>query len=47
MQIYYKDWGRGRTVVFGHRWPLSEDAFEIKELLFDCRAYLFFQFGRR
>jgi non-heme chloroperoxidase len=27
-QIYYKDWGRGRTVVFSHGWPLSADAWE-------------------
>ncbi|HEU4431462.1 MAG TPA: alpha/beta hydrolase [Myxococcota bacterium] len=27
-QLYYKDWGRGRTVVFSHGWPLSADAWE-------------------
>jgi non-heme chloroperoxidase len=27
-QIYYKDWGAGRPVVFSHGWPLSSDAWE-------------------
>lgn len=27
-EIYYKDWGSGRPVVFCHGWPLSSDAWE-------------------
>jgi non-heme chloroperoxidase len=27
-QIYYKDWGIGKPIVFCHGWPLSADAWE-------------------
>jgi non-heme chloroperoxidase len=27
-QIYVKDWGRGKPVVFSHGWPLSADAWD-------------------
>src|SRR6185436_712012 len=26
--IYYKDWGKGRPIVFSHGWPLSADAWD-------------------
>lgn len=28
IQIYYKDWGHGKPIVFSHGWPLSADAWE-------------------
>jgi non-heme chloroperoxidase len=27
-QIFYKDWGKGRPVVFSHGWPLASDAWD-------------------
>lgn len=34
--IYYKDWGKGRPVVFSHGWPLSSDSWEAQ--MFDIAA---------
>jgi non-heme chloroperoxidase len=28
VDLYYKDWGAGRQVVFSHGWPLSGAAWE-------------------
>ncbi|MFI9625336.1 alpha/beta fold hydrolase [Streptomyces sp. NPDC052042] len=28
VEIFYKDWGRGRPVVFCHGWPLNGDAWQ-------------------
>jgi len=32
-QLYYKDWGSGRPVVFSHGWPLHSDSWESQMLL--------------
>ena len=31
-QIFYKDWGTGRPVVFSHGWPLNGDAWDAQML---------------
>lgn len=31
-QIFYKDWGTGRPVVFSHGWPLNADAWDAQML---------------
>ncbi len=28
VEIYYKDWGKGQTVILSHGWPLSADSWE-------------------
>ncbi len=39
IDLYYKDWGTGRPVVFSHGWPLSADAFEDQMLFLADRGY--------
>jgi non-heme chloroperoxidase len=38
-EIYYKDWGTGRPVVFSHGWPLSADAWEDQMVFLASRGY--------
>ncbi|EEF58437.1 alpha/beta fold hydrolase [Pedosphaera parvula] len=38
-QIYFKDWGAGKPVVFSHGWPLSSDSWESQMFFLASRGY--------
>ncbi|PXW28300.1 alpha/beta fold hydrolase [Paraburkholderia caballeronis] len=51
VELYYKDWGTGRPVVFSHGWPLNADMWEyqmnfLAERGFRCIAHDRRGFGR-
>jgi non-heme chloroperoxidase len=46
-ELYYKDWGAGRPVVFSHGWPLSSDAFEDQMYFLARRGYRCIAHDRR
>ena len=46
-QIYYKDWGKGQTVVFSHGWPLSADAWEDQMIVLASNGYRCIAHDRR
>lgn len=47
INLYYKDWGKGRAVVFSHGWPLSSDAFEDQMLFLASHGYRTIAHDRR
>ena len=46
-EIYYKDWGSGRPVLFSHGWPLSADMWDAQMLFLAERGYRAIAFDRR
>ena len=47
VQIFYKDWGHGHTIVFHHGWPLSSDDWDAQMLFFVQHGYRVVAFDRR
>jgi non-heme chloroperoxidase len=46
-EIYYKDWGKGKPIVFSHGWPLSADAWEDQMEFLSSRGYRCIAHDRR
>ena len=46
-KIFYKDWGRGRPVVFSHGWPLDADAWDGQMLFLASQGYRVIAHDRR
>ena len=46
-ELYVKDWGSGRPVVFSHGWPLDSDAWEDQMFFLASRGYRCIAHDRR
>ena len=46
-EIFYKDWGTGKTVVFSHGWPLDADAWDAQMLFMVQKGYRVIAHDRR
>lgn len=46
-QIFYKDWGYGRPIMFHHGWPLSADDWDSQMLFFLHHGYRVIAHDRR
>ena len=47
VEIYYKDWGTGRPIVFSHGWPLSADDWDAQMLFFLHKGFRVIAHDRR
>jgi non-heme chloroperoxidase len=46
-EIFYKDWGSGKPLVFSHGWPLDADAWDAQMLFFANKGYRVIAHDRR
>lgn len=46
-QLYFKDWGAGRPIVFSHGWPLNSDSWESQMLFLASRGFRCIAHDRR
>ena len=46
-QIFYKDWGTGKPIVFSHGWPLTADDWDGQMTFFGQRGYRVIAHDRR
>lgn len=46
-QLYFKDWGAGRPIVFSHGWPLNSDSWESQMLYLASRGFRCIAHDRR
>ena len=47
VEIYYKDWGTGRPVIFSHGWPLNADNWESQMFFLAARGFRTIAHDRR
>jgi non-heme chloroperoxidase len=47
VEIFYKDWGSGRPMVFSHGWPLSADDWDAQMMFFLNKGYRVIAHDRR
>lgn len=47
VELFYKDWGTGRPIVFSHGWPLSADDWDTQMLFFLSKGFRVIAHDRR
>lgn len=45
--IFYKDWGSGKPIVFSHGWPLTADAWDAQMMFLGSKGYRVIAHDRR